>query len=295
MKKILFTITAVVIAHTSFAQTHLWTPTGTNIYNTNPGNVGIGTSSPFKRLHILGGNMAVSTSDFNASGTGSVVVMGQDGTTGNVYSLIQAATNGPNSGGTLSLNPNGGNVGIGTTSPGYILDVAGTMRIGKVSDGTSLILSGKPGTSYNYTFDSRNGNYLSVVSQAPGATPFVLDYAGNVGIGTTAPDAKLAVYGTIHSREVKVDLNVPGPDYVFDSDYKLAELSELKAYVDKHHHLPEIPSADQMTKDGLDLGDMNIKLLKKVEELTLYLLEQQKQIDQLKKYVKSTINVPLIK
>jgi hypothetical protein len=65
---------------------------------------------------------------------------------------------------------------------------------------------------------------------------------------------------------------------VFDADYKLSKPSEIKAYVNKNHHLPEIPSADQMAKDGLNLSDMNTKLLKKVEELTLYLIAKDKQL-----------------
>ncbi|MDB5002087.1 MAG: hypothetical protein JWQ34_312 [Mucilaginibacter sp.] len=99
-------------------------------------------------------------------------------------------------------------------------------------------------------------------------------FAGYVGIGTKDPDELLTVNGKIHSKEVKVDLNVPGPDYVFEPDYKLSNLTELKAYIDKNHHLPEIPSAKQMEKEGLNLGEMNVKLLKKVEELTLYLIEK---------------------
>jgi len=75
----------------------------------------------------------------------------------------------------------------------------------------------------------------------------------------------------------KVDLNVAGPDYVFDSEYKLTDLGELKAYLEMHHHLPEIPSAEQMKKDGLNLGEMNTKLLKKVEELTLYVIQLKEQ------------------
>ncbi len=100
---------------------------------------------------------------------------------------------------------------------------------------------------------------------------------GNVGIGTTAPDAKLAVKGTVHAQEVKVDLSVPGPDYVFDNDYKLLSLEEIKTYIDKNKHLPEVPSAKEMEANGVNLGEMNMLLLKKIEELTLYLIEQNKR------------------
>ncbi|RKR83749.1 hypothetical protein BDD43_3963 [Mucilaginibacter gracilis] len=106
--------------------------------------------------------------------------------------------------------------------------------------------------------------------------------SGNVGIGTTGPDQKLTVNGTIHSTQVKVDLNMPAPDYVFNTDYNLINLNELKNYVAKYHHLPEIPSAAQMAKNGIDLGDMNTILLKKVEELTLYLIEKEQQIKEIK-------------
>ncbi len=122
-------------------------------------------------------------------------------------------------------------------------------------------------------------------------------FRGNVGIGTSNPDAKLTVNGTVHSKEVKVDLNIPVPDYVFNYAYKLPTLNSIKAYIDQNHHLPEIPSAAQIEKEGLRLSEMNMKLLKKVEELTLYLIEKeekdkqrdsliislQHQVDQLKK------------
>jgi hypothetical protein len=122
----------------------------------------------------------------------------------------------------------------------------------------------------NHGFNSTKGATFAVTS-------------GNVGIGTSLPDAKLTVKGLIHTQEVKVDLQVPGPDYVFNEDYKLITLAEIKDYITKNHHLPEIPSAVQMEKEGLKLGDMNIKLLKKVEELTLYLIEKDQQLIEQKK------------
>tara|TARA_R110002020_G_scaffold1998_1_gene9096 strand:- start:4830 stop:5759 length:930 start_codon:yes stop_codon:yes gene_type:complete len=100
---------------------------------------------------------------------------------------------------------------------------------------------------------------------------------GNLGIGTTIPDSKLTVKGKIHAEEVKVDLSVPAPDYVFKDGYKLKSLEEVKSHISKYGHLSNIPSAKDMEADGVELGIMNMKLLEKIEELTLYLIEQNEQ------------------
>ncbi|SCY78248.1 hypothetical protein SAMN02927916_3361 [Flavobacterium anhuiense] len=87
---------------------------------------------------------------------------------------------------------------------------------------------------------------------------------GNVGIGTATPDEKLTVKGKIHSREVKVDMaGALVPDYVFADDYKLNSLQEIENYIKEHKHLPEIPSAKEIEKNGLMLAEMNMALLKK--------------------------------
>ncbi len=106
---------------------------------------------------------------------------------------------------------------------------------------------------------------------------------GSVGIGTASPDATLAVKGQIHAQEVKVDLNgAVAPDYVFDKNYNLTSLDSIKIYIDQYKHLPEVPSASAMEKNGVQLGEMNMLLLKKIEELTLYSIEMKKLIEELK-------------
>ena len=104
---------------------------------------------------------------------------------------------------------------------------------------------------------------------------------GNVGIGTTTPDYKLTVKGKIHSREVKVTATAGGADFVFEKEYDLPTLLEVEQFISKNKHLPEIASAKEMEKNGIHLAEMNIKLLQKIEELTLYTIEHQKKIEKL--------------
>jgi len=106
------------------------------------------------------------------------------------------------------------------------------------------------------------------------------DDDGNVGIGTIdiPSDYKFAVNGKIITEGVKVMLRNDWPDFVFTKEYKKMSLGELENYINKNNHLPDMPSASDVKKDGVDLGDMNSKLLQKIEEITLYIIEQNKQI-----------------
>ena len=105
---------------------------------------------------------------------------------------------------------------------------------------------------------------------------------GNVGIGKANPKDKLEVNGQIHAKSVKVDLQ-QWADIVFKEGYDLARLREIEAYINTHGHLPEIPSEATVLAEGIDLGDMNRLLLQKVEELTLHLIAQDKELTTLQK------------
>jgi len=116
---------------------------------------------------------------------------------------------------------------------------------------------------------------------------------GKIGIGTNAPDELLTVKGKIHTQEVLVDLNgAVAPDYVFEKyyegvsklnpSYDFPNLSEIEIYVTEHHHLPGVPSAEEFEENGLSLKKMNLILLEKLEELTLFTIQQQKEIELLK-------------
>ncbi|MFZ0597037.1 MAG: hypothetical protein WAM46_08650 [Flavobacterium sp.] len=108
---------------------------------------------------------------------------------------------------------------------------------------------------------------------------------GNVGIGTANPTSKLTVAGDINSREVKVTVNA-GADFVFENNYELLTLEVLAEYIKTNKHLPEVPSAKTMQENGINLSEMNIKLLQKIEELTLYAIEQDKKNNVLQLKVK---------
>lgn len=119
---------------------------------------------------------------------------------------------------------------------------------------------------------------------------------GKIGIGTTAPDELLTVKGKIHTQEVLVDLDgAVAPDYVFENyfngfsemmpEYRLISLEELEAFLRENKHLPNVPSAATMQAEGISLKTMNLILLQKIEELTLYTLQQQKEINALKEKI----------
>ena len=125
-----------------------------------------------------------------------------------------------------------------------------------------------------------NGIANSVMVGSSDSAKITILSNGNVGIGTTNPTEMLSINGNIMTKKVIVTQS-GWSDYVFDSAYKLRSLSEVELFIKNNKHLPEIPSANQVEKNGLNLGDNQALLLKKVEELTLYMINQQKRIEEL--------------
>ncbi|HRK55440.1 MAG TPA: tail fiber protein [Cyclobacteriaceae bacterium] len=202
------------------------------------------------------------------------------------------------------LNSNG-NVGIGTATPSAKLEVVGPSTGNGVSlsvgGGGDMLINSGGSIFFDGNYSYASGNYIRPIENntqsfvTAGIERLKISASGDIGIGTSSPDSKLTVKGTIHTQEVKVDLDGSvAPDYVFEKDYPLTSLEELKSYIDQNKHLPEVPSAKEMEETGINLKEMNLLLLKKVEELTLHLIELKKektyevellqsQIDQLKR------------
>jgi len=182
---------------------------------------------------------------------------------------------------------------VGTTDKGTLQIVA--------ANGSGRLISDKAVTifldSNNNDADSGGNNQFSIISNDTYFSPtakvnFLVTGEGDVSVGrkltignvTTPGNYSIYAERGILTEKVRVALKNSSDwaDYVFSKDYKLMPLKELEAYINTNKHLPNIPAAEQVKEQGIDLTEMNIKLLEKIEELTLHLIEQQKQIDALK-------------
>jgi len=206
---------------------------------------------------------------------------------------------------------NGGNVGIGTDdpqgtlhiatnslssiSPAYWADdlvVENTTHVGitlfNPSDKVGHILFGNPSNDdaarIHYQHNTHKMQFATL-----GQFAVTIDGNQNVGIGTATPDSKLSVNGTIHTKEVKVDLD-GWSDHVFRQDYPLMDLKEVSTYIAKNQHLPNIPTETEVKENGINLGEMNAKLLEKIEELTLYQIQLLELIQDQQQRIKKLEN-----
>jgi len=267
------------------------------------GNVGIGTFSPTSPLTVVNNNpnaLVITGSSTNSVG----LSLNNTATGGHNWTLFSSGGGGANAGafglydntapGTRFVVDASGNVGIGTQNPLYRLEVSGGSKFYPVTGGDNAVLlnaygqtTGQSGLAigYNQTYNGTamaNSAYMQAESQGVSYRNLLLDpLGGNVGIGTTSPTQKLSVAGTIQAYAVVV--NTGWSDYVFDKDYRLAPLSEVEQHIKADKHLPGIPSAQEVAEHGVSVGDMESKLLAKLEEVTLHLIAQEKAIQALQR------------
>lgn len=240
--------------------------------NEGGGNVGIGTTAPAYKLDVNGETNISTNAYVHYLPFDIKMKVGADGLQCYNYSMSDFKS--------LFLNPAGGNVGIGTKTPAYKLDVNGEV-------GTSRLVVSNVGGGITWP---SSGSYAAIDVMQGADMIFYNGMAaynermrilgnGNIGIGTSNPGVyKLAVEGTVGARKIKVTQET-WADYVFDSAYQLPSLTHVETFIKENKHLPEVPSAANVKKDGLDLGDNQVVLLKKIEELTLYIIQQNKKME----------------
>ena len=188
------------------------------------------------------------------------------------------------------FNPNPFNVNMENESQDHISLVSNEQGVDNYYGGITWKSAGRRRAAIAATREHTDSDYVGLAfftQGTDGAGPFAesmrITRIGNVGIGTSNPDSKLTVKGKIHAEEVKIDLSVPAPDYVFTKDYDLLTIEKVQQHIAEKGHLPNIPSAKELEANGVELGMMNMKLLEKIEELTLYTIEQENKIKELEK------------
>jgi len=270
------------------------------------GSVGIGTAVQADKLaingstRILGGNdLLLQASSSAPNDPGDLIFQAASG------AELSRIFSDPNGSGSMKFSigsiPNekmvlapSGNLGIGVTNP------QGKMHIVENNNTASLILESNSagwGSGMYFKNTAPNGKGYGIYTSSYGSFN-IADVAaqvdrlfiganGNVGVGTNLVsdvNYKFFVGGAIRARKVRVDQDV-WTDYVFDKDYTLRPLVEVESFIKKYRHLPDVPSAADVKKEGIDLGENQAVLLKKIEELTLYLIEQNRQLAEQQKQI----------
>jgi hypothetical protein len=296
MKKAL--LTSILTLSVLSVKAQLYSPNGApTTTNSSTGNVGIGTDTPQQKLEVLGN---VSFGDIISSGQNSWIFHTPDsGNNSSLFIAPQIASS-PNWSAQTEFENNGNvnftgniytpkNIGVGITNSPSKLSV---FNNGGVNSNQFALISGHNRNSDRY--------FMKNIIQGQGTDDVTFSLRhdgqmfvdGNVGIGTASPQYKLDVNGKasfsdnvkvdakLEAKEIKVTLT-PTADFVFEEDYNLPKLEEVEKHIKKKKHLPEIASAKEMKKEGVNVGEFQIKLLQKIEELTLYTIEQNKRIKEL--------------
>lgn len=301
-------------------------PFGAQFIIKDNGYVGVGVVEPLSLLHVSSSDNGdailrlEADADNNNEGDNPRIELFQDGGTSGAligfnqemgageadsdnFFRIATLYSGVYKNNTFVIRNSNGYVGIGK-SPTAALDVlgdgkysgmltiGGNTAIGGTGNATLKVrhVNGKSHTSADLGDLYLNYHTNSPVYIGSSANAANLFTYGNVGVGTTNTFGyRLAVNGTIGAKEVKVEVTSPWPDYVFAKSYQLMPLEETKAYIEANQHLPGLPSATEVAEDGIALGEMNAKLLEKIEELTLHLINKDEEVKLLQKQMAEII------
>ncbi|WP_250254440.1 hypothetical protein [Chryseobacterium sp. Marseille-Q3244] len=256
------------------------------------GSVGIGTENPQQKLDVRGsivsqvgsnegGSIFFQNPNKTAPGTAHQwAIYNMTGGYGNGLQFWSYAADGNNYGSRMTIADNG-NVGIGNASPQAKLDVEGGINI---AAGSPIQLGGNT-SSHGLKYKRQNSDNSLLDG------PFLYGWTGGA-LGIKKGDIEfnvlnwkesgnVAIQGKLEAKDVVIT-QTPTADYVFASDYNLRGIKDLGRFINENKHLPEIPSAIEMMDTGLSVADFQIKLLQKIEEMSLYIISLDKEIDVLK-------------
>ncbi|MBG9374962.1 hypothetical protein I5907_01845 [Panacibacter sp. DH6] len=285
-----------------------WTGTtslGTNanlFWNNTNGRLGIGTATPVNKLDVSGtGGIRVSTTN-PGSGTADWIAGNYGATTGDrvvMGNLLGKATIGAHNNALsawapLIINQGGGNVAIGTANANGQFQLSNSLINRKIvlyetaNNDNQFFGFGANTSTLRYQVDATTTDHVFYAASSSTVSNELMRVKGNgnvtIGVAAPATGYKLTVAGKIICTELKVQLQ-PFPDYVFEKNYRLRSLKEVENHIIAYKRLPGMPSAKEVESGGMNVGEMEGKVVEKVEELTLYIIQQQKQIEASQKEV----------
>ena len=314
LRNLLVLASFLMLAFNAEAQ---WANNPPHIFNTNAGNVGIGINTPAYLLHVAKNMTEPTISIQNLGGIGGATYRMIDNVSGADWKFKATNLGGfkvrdqassldvfvieQNSTANAIYVGSNGLIGFGTNAPsdlhgfGARIDVSGDMlmrddnaflQIENTLTGSNcgLVLS-EEGAYTSWIWYNGSSDYLTINADPGGGfrQDIIIHSTGEVGIGTatTKTGYRLSVDGKVAAEELLIEDSGNWPDYVFEDGYELMSLEQLEESIQQNNHLPGMPTAVEVEENGFSVGEMQKILLEKLEELTLYTIEQEKRINAL--------------